>query len=115
MEFGLGKRWIAMHLPTIQAQNRRFSRAIFFHIWLRQAKVADDVNGVECTAIYLEMNIEFNRSWLKMLNILVPIGWGPSASRTPAHKWRTRVWGSTLCVAVSTRGIPVFVPGLWQL
>ena len=39
-----------------------------------------------------------------------PVGWGPPAFRTPAHKWRTRVVVSTTCGAVSTRGSPLPSP-----
>ena len=51
----------------------------------------------------------------ELAELLIPIGCGPLASRTPINNGSPRGGVSTLCGAVSTRGITVLVPGLLEI
>ena len=51
----------------------------------------------------------------ELAELLTPIGCGPLASRTQNNNGVLRFGVSTLCGAVSTRGITVLVLGLLEL
>ena len=64
----------------------RASRALCLLLGLRQANI---VEGDPCGICnYVIINNVSTGSWLmNLLNLVAPIGWGPPASRIPAHKW----------------------------